>query len=86
MDIFTPWYNKDISAIGYGMTGNNHTDSFKMINYHLWEWNSLFTLHNTIGYICIFAMGCAYFVGLNQANGWVKEKAKQDRLSRVRST
>lgn len=36
MDIFTPWYNRDISAIGYGMTGNIHTDSFKMINVHLW--------------------------------------------------
>jgi hypothetical protein len=36
MDIFTPWYNRDISAIGYGMTGDIHTDSFKMINVHLW--------------------------------------------------
>ena len=85
MDIFTPWYNKDISAIGYGMTGNNHTDSFKMINFHLWEWNSLFTLHNTIGWLCLMAMACAYCIGLKQANGWAKEKARQDRLSRIRN-
>jgi len=49
MDIFAPWYNKDISAICYGIRVNIHTHSFKMINVHLWQWDSLFTLHYTIG-------------------------------------
>jgi hypothetical protein len=86
LDIFTPWYNKDISAIGYGMTGNIHTDSFKMINIHLWQWDSLFTLHNTIGYSCLLAVVCAYCLGMKQANRWVKEKARQDRLKSIRNT
>ena len=86
MDIFTPWYNRDISAIGYGMTGNIHTDSFKMINIHLWQWDSLFTLHNTIGYSCLLAVVCAYCLGMKQANRWVKEKARQDRLKSIRNT
>ena len=85
MDIFAPWYNKDISAIGYGMTGNIHTDSFKMINVHLWQWDSLFTLHNTIGYSCLLVVLCAYCLGIKQANQWVKERARQDRLKSIRN-
>jgi len=60
MNMYLPWWNKDMSAIGYGLTGGIPTDSWKMINIHLWSWDDLFnTHHNRTGmpavisrYIC----------------------------------
>ena len=54
-------------------------------SFHLWQWDSLFTLHNTIGYSCLLVVVCAYCLGIKQANQWVKERARQDRLKSIRN-
>jgi len=84
INMFAPWWNKDISAIGYGTTGGIPTDSWKMINIHLWEWDALFTVHITLGLLCLTALGIIYGIGLKQAIGWEKLKDKQERLARIR--
>lgn len=85
INMFAPWWNKDISAIGYGTTGGIPTDSWKMINIHLWEWNALFNVHITLGLLCLAALGIIYCIGLKQAISWEKLKAKQDRLAKFRN-
>lgn len=85
MNMYIPWWKKDMSAIGYGLTGGIPTDSWKMINIHLWQWNDLFNLHITLGMICLVSLTAIYALGLRQANNWVKEKARLDRLARIRN-
>ena len=85
INMFAPWWNKDISAIGYGTTGGIPTDSWKMINIHLWEWDALFNVHITLGMLCLAALGAIYVLGLKQAMAWEKLKTKQDRLAKLRN-
>jgi len=84
MDMFLPWWKKDISAIGYGLTGGIPTDSWKMVNIHLWEWESLFSMHFTIGFLCLLALITIYALGIRQANLWLREKQRHDRLEQLR--
>ena len=84
MNMYMPWWNKDMSAIGYGLTGGIPTDSWKMINIHLWDWNSLFSVHITIGMLCLLFLLVIYSLGLIQANQWLKEHKKEERLQRLR--
>jgi len=86
INMFAPWWNKDITAIGYGLTGGIPTDSWKMINMHLWEWDALFSVHIVLGVVCLVVLVVIYVLGLKQAEGWVKEKALQNKLARLRNT
>jgi hypothetical protein len=83
MNMYIPWWNKDMSAIGYGLTGGIPTDSWKMINIHLWSWDNLFNTHIILGLLCLLAIVAVYILGLKQANRWVKEQEKKERLHRL---
>lgn len=85
MNMLIPWWNKDISAIGYGLTGGIPTDSWKMINIHLWDWSSLFNVHITIGIICLLALTVIYILGIIQTRKWLKEKEQLDRQRRLKA-
>jgi hypothetical protein len=86
MNMYLPWWNKDMSAIGYGLTGGIPTDSWKMINIHLWSWDDLFNTHITIGLLCLLSLAVIYVLGLKQANQWEKEHEKKERLRRLKAT
>lgn len=85
INIFAPWWNKDITAIGYGLTGGIPTDSWKMINIHLWQWDALFNVHITLGLVCLTALTISYLLGLKQANHWIKEQERLVRLERLKT-
>ena len=83
MNMYIPWWNKDMSAIGYGLTGGIPTDSWKMINIHLWSWDALFNTHITLGLVCLSSIVVVYILGLKQAKQWVKDQEKKERLRRL---
>ena len=85
-NMYVPWWNKDKSAIGYGLTGGEPTDAWKMINIHLWDWETLFNTQITLGLLCLLVLGVVYVLGLRQANGWVETKSRMDRLERLKNT
>jgi len=84
MNIYAPWWKKNISEIGYGLTGGIPTDSWKMINIHLWQWESLFNIHIGVGIACLVFLAVVYALGLKQVNAWATEKARFERLARIR--
>jgi hypothetical protein len=81
INIYAPWWKKNITEIGYGLTGGIPTDSWKMINIHLWDWDTLFTTHIYLGIACLLALVLVYTLGLKQAIGWEREKRRHDRLA-----
>ena len=83
VDMYAGWWLKDVDAIGYGLTGGEPTDSWKMIHLHGWKWAGLFKVHNTIGMACLSTLAIVYALGLRQANRWVREERAERPLERV---
>ena len=86
MDIFMAWWEgqHDISRVGYGTTGGAYTDAYLLINAYAWNWRDMINWHLYVGYACLLALAAIYALGLWQAHGWVKAKARTELIARAR--
>jgi len=87
MDIFMAWWEgqRDISRVGYGTTGGSFTDAYLLINAYGWNWDEMINRHLLVGYLCLLAQTVIYGLGLWQAQGWLQQHAKAERLARIRA-
>ncbi len=86
MDMFMAWWQGqyDISRVGYGTTGGAYTDAYLLINAYAWNWHDMINWHLDVGYVCLLALAVIYALGLWQAKGWVKEKARAELIEKAR--
>jgi hypothetical protein len=81
MDMFMAWWEgqDNIARVGYGTTGGNYTDAYRLINDYAWRWDDMIKRHLRVGYVCLLCLCVVYGVGLQQAWGW-----KQKNWQRLR--
>ena len=77
-DMVSPWWVSlnDISAVPYGQSGGNHTDTYKLMNYHGWSMDDVIHRYVALSVVCmvILAIFCAN--GIRQA-GKLQELLKE---------
>jgi len=68
-DIAWPWWASlsDISAVPYGTTGGNPTDTYKLIHTHGWQMEEVVNRYVTFSVICMCVLTFFYLKGLRQA-------------------
>ncbi len=82
-DISTPWWASldDISNVPYGLTGGNHTDTYKLMHYHGWEMNEVINRYVTVSVLCAIALVVFYIHGIRQAGKAVQLRQVSDKLA-----
>jgi hypothetical protein len=68
-DIVSPWWVSlnDLSAVPYGASGGNHTDTYKLINYYGWSMDSVINRYVTLSVVCMLVLLPFYIRGIRQA-------------------
>lgn len=81
--MFMTWWRAadDRLAVPYGLTGDEPSDAFKLINYYTWSWEQLISRHVNVGIVCLIILLIFYVWGIKQANKLVEANALAERAA-----
>ena len=85
VDMFATWWaaRTDVGAIPYGMTGGMHTDSYKLVEYYGWSFDTLVGRYVTTGIVCLVGLAAIYAWGVLAATREAAERQRAQRLTRA---
>ena len=68
-DISAPWWVSlnDLSAVPYGASGGNHTDTYKLMHSHGWTMDEVINRYVTLSVVCMSVLLIFYIRGIRQA-------------------
>lgn len=68
-DIYMVWFSalSDIGEVPYGTTGGRYTDSYKLIEFYGWSFDTLINRYFMLGNACLGILATFYIVNLRKA-------------------
>jgi len=76
IDMYSVWVSalSNESNVPYGTTGGQYTDSYKLIEFYGWSFDTLINRYFMLGSVCLLALALVYYFGLRKAREMMKQE------------
>jgi Zn-finger nucleic acid-binding protein len=79
VDMYSVWLRSLANAdnVPYGTTGGRYTDSYKLIEFHGWSFDTLIGRYLWLGTLCLVVLAVIYYFGLKKARTMMEGQGGQ---------